>query len=202
MPYISKKSLAELPRAEYVYLLQDVELTGLYKIGRTNRPKGRVDDFGVKLPFKVEVLRMIPTYNAAKLEAELHEKYEHRRANGEWFDLQENEVLEILCMASTLTPPPPPPEQKKPVQLFKTEYTQGWHGKLDMYEICSLSSGHRVNVMIKGKQTSIEWSNSLNSIIYRKRYGETLQKLPDTAMGAYEMAMMLLEAVNVVQRFK
>ena len=204
MPYVSKEGLANLPKAEYVYLLQDVEVSGLYKIGRTTRPEKRiVDEFGVQLPFKIEVLRMIPTYNAAKLERELHRKYAHRRTNGEWFDLQDNEVLEILSRGSELEPPKRP--DKPP--LFKSG-RRSVLGKLTAYNIESLSSLHRVSIWDIGNSMSIQWTQGVNRItdhIYtpsEERFQIRMRDFPDTVSGAYEMSLMLQEAVDIAQQLK
>jgi hypothetical protein len=103
MIYISKRILHELPQSEYVYLIRDIEATGLYKIGRTAHPKTRiVDQFGVQFPFEIAVLRLIPTSDANLLERMLHKRYRDKRVKGEWFALSDSDVLEILSVGTSV----------------------------------------------------------------------------------------------------
>lgn len=205
MPYVSKKSLGGLPRAEYVYLLQDVEMTGLYKIGKTNRPKGRVvDDFGVKLPFEVEVLRMMPTYNATKLERELHRKYEHRRVNGEWFDLQENEVLEILCMPSQLEPPQGTKDDMdrlysiRPLMPDKLDRQAAPMFGLRTHEIQSRNSLHSVFCIIHEDTPMVSWTNPHRDYLGCDTAPFFDPKFPASLFDALLMARMLTRAVDIL----
>ena len=82
----------------YVYLIQSP--TGTFKIGRTNNPKNRMKTFSVKLPFEVSYLCLVPTTNMYKLERALHQKFAHRRVNGEWFALDETDVAYIRSLAT------------------------------------------------------------------------------------------------------
>ena len=97
--YLEKHEWESLPKldapAGYVYLLQDVDVTGYFKIGYTNNPERRLNDFGVELPFKTEVIDIIETDNARSLERELHRRYAGKRRKGEWFDLSAAEVKAI-----------------------------------------------------------------------------------------------------------
>jgi hypothetical protein len=85
-----KKAKAEKLDKGYVYLIQSP--TGAYKIGRTKHPEQRMKTFGVQLPFEVEFLCMIETTKMRLLERELHEKFESKRVNGEWFALEPSDV--------------------------------------------------------------------------------------------------------------
>lgn len=104
LEYLNKNAMSQLPDAEYVYVIQDLDISGHVKIGRTKNPQQRFYDFGVKLPFEVGIIRVIPTLDAVKLERELHDKYAGKRAKGEWFNLNDKEKLELLCMAGDATP--------------------------------------------------------------------------------------------------
>lgn len=99
---VSAKNYQNLPRLEhpagYVYIIQDVEVSKAYKIGRTNHPKRRLNRFGVELPFKTEVIHILRTDNAVEAEKRLHEKYARRHKRGEWFDLSEEQLEEIRQM--------------------------------------------------------------------------------------------------------
>ena len=87
---------AEKQKWGYVYLIQSH--TSAYKIGRTKNPHDRIKTFGVQLPFEVEYICLIETTDMIGLEKELHERYAHRRVNGEWFRLAPHEVSEIKAL--------------------------------------------------------------------------------------------------------
>ena len=80
----------------YVYLLKDLDVTGYCKIGRTNDPIRRIGHFDTMLPFRTDVLAVIETSDCVELEAALHYQYADKRIRGEWFDLDEGEIAEIV----------------------------------------------------------------------------------------------------------
>ena len=118
--YIAKRALEEQQRLEdgygenlsptmrhkrekikgYIYLLAG--LPGTYKIGRTANLESRLGNFAVKLPFKVKVVCIIPTEDTVTLEKELHQKYQACRLEGEWFQLNDEEVRQIIEISSPL----------------------------------------------------------------------------------------------------
>lgn len=81
----------------YVYLVQSP--TSAYKIGKTVDPDNRMKTFSVKLPFEVDYVCVIQSDDMHTLETELHAKFEHKRVNGEWFDLDETDVEYIKSLA-------------------------------------------------------------------------------------------------------
>jgi hypothetical protein len=82
----------------YVYLIQSP--TGAYKIGRTKDPNDRMATFSVKLPFEVEYVCVIQTPDMYSLETDLHNRYAKQRVNGEWFQLNPEDVQYIKGLAS------------------------------------------------------------------------------------------------------
>ena len=90
------KSQQKQSKEGWVYLLAG---NGYYKIGQTNDVKRRIGQISPKLPFEVEILCAIPTNNAHKLEADLHNLYNEKRTNGEWFELNEADVEYIRRLA-------------------------------------------------------------------------------------------------------
>ena len=80
----------------YIYIIQDVEVTGRYKIGRTNHPKRRMLDFGVRLPFEIKLIHIIITNDVAELEHRLHQQFADCRRSGEWFELNEAQVADLM----------------------------------------------------------------------------------------------------------
>lgn len=92
----------QLPKLEspagYVYVIKDVSRTNSYKIGRTNHPETRMNNFGVMLPFETKVIAILKTGDAETLEQRLHHKFAGQHNRGEWYDLSENQILEIQNM--------------------------------------------------------------------------------------------------------
>lgn len=79
----------------YIYFVKE-KLNGCVKIGRSQDLEKRLQLFAVKLPFEIELLRYIKTYNFEKIELELHGYYASKRVNGEWFKLNEEDINNIL----------------------------------------------------------------------------------------------------------
>lgn len=84
----------------YVYILKSD--SGHYKIGRTIDYENRIKTFNVKLPIEVEFLVLIRTGNMMHLESVLHDQYQHKRVNGEWFSLDRNDLLFVASYPGNL----------------------------------------------------------------------------------------------------
>jgi hypothetical protein len=78
-----------------VYLLQDIDVSGYVKIGRSINPYHRLRDFGVKLPFATRLIHVIQCRDDRRVEGFLHEYFAHRHVNGEWFALTREDVETI-----------------------------------------------------------------------------------------------------------
>lgn len=76
--------------AGYVYLLRGPD--GTYKIGKTKNPDDRRRTFNVKLPFRVEYVTLIETNDMTLLESDLHKRFKHKNVDGEWFNLDDDDV--------------------------------------------------------------------------------------------------------------
>lgn len=81
--------------AGYVYVVQDIDISEYYKIGRTVNPSRRFSEFSQALPFEIDVVAVIRTEDAPTLEWQLHQRYAEQRQRGEWFKLQDGHVREI-----------------------------------------------------------------------------------------------------------
>jgi len=79
-------------RAGYVYF---VKSEFGYKIGRTSDIKSRMNMFGVKLPFDVELYAYFKSMKYEKWELLLHKMFADKRINGEWFDINEEDFKAI-----------------------------------------------------------------------------------------------------------
>jgi hypothetical protein len=94
------QSTYELVREEdktrygFVYLLEGTN--GWHKIGRSKQPLTRIEKLGVVLPFPIEIKHLIETDDMFAAESRLHQIFSHRRGNGEWFQLTEDEI-KLIC---------------------------------------------------------------------------------------------------------
>ena len=84
-----------MARPDTVYVVQEVEYSRQFKIGRTIDPTGRLDRVDLVVPGEVKPVLIIPTEDAHALEKELHRQYANDRKRGEWFDLNRSQVAEL-----------------------------------------------------------------------------------------------------------
>lgn len=92
----AKQPKTEPKHPGYVYLLSSSD--GSFKIGRTKNPDRRINDFRSHR-LVVEYICLIETQNMIRLEADLHIKFKDKRIQGEWFDLDENDIEYIKGLA-------------------------------------------------------------------------------------------------------
>lgn len=85
-------SQSSFDRGGYVYLIRSPYG---YKIGKTKRMKERSQLFSVKLPFNIEIIHYAWHEDYSRAETTLHQRYQRKRMNGEWFSLNQAEVEEI-----------------------------------------------------------------------------------------------------------
>jgi len=81
----------------YLYLIEQAG-SGYVKIGISNSPKRRLQDLQIANPYPL-VLRYTIRCNghtAALIESELHQRFDDRNQQGEWFHVLPEEV--ILCL--------------------------------------------------------------------------------------------------------
>ena len=76
----------------FVYVLKGDRY---YKIGRTIQLSKRLSQISPLLPFEVSMVGIIPAYDHHAAEAELHRMYADKRTNGEWFLLNDKDILGI-----------------------------------------------------------------------------------------------------------
>jgi hypothetical protein len=68
-----------------------------YKIGYTNRDiYKRLDEIQTGNPKKIEVVHLFETDHHVKVEGWMHRKYGSKRMEGEWFELNEEDVENFL----------------------------------------------------------------------------------------------------------
>ena len=81
-----------------VYVIQDADVTGWYKIGKTTKPSERIAHFDTMLPFEVRLVHIISSKNCDAVEAVLHRRFADKRQRGEWFALEGADIAWIKQM--------------------------------------------------------------------------------------------------------
>ena len=86
-------------KLSFVYLLKSKYG---YKIGKSNQIHNRTRMFFLKLPFEFTVENFILTENADRLEKDFHTFFAKKNLNGEWFNLDEKDLLFFNLIKITL----------------------------------------------------------------------------------------------------
>jgi len=73
----------------FVYLMKHGKY---YKIGKTNATGRREYELAVQLPEKLRTIHVIKTDDPNGIEEYWHKRFETKRGNGEWFDLETADV--------------------------------------------------------------------------------------------------------------
>ena len=73
----------------FVYLMKSGRF---YKIGRSKHPGRRHYELSIQLPEPIKTIHTIETDDPIGIERYWHERFAHRRKNGEWFDLAPEEL--------------------------------------------------------------------------------------------------------------
>jgi len=77
----------------YIYLIKS---NYGFKIGKSQNIKQRSKLFGVLMPFKFDYIFKKKCKDYHNLELKLHEMFEHKNLNGEWFQLSEDDINMII----------------------------------------------------------------------------------------------------------
>lgn len=84
------------PRTGKVYLLQG-KGTRWFKIGVTTSISSRIKQIGVNSPFPLVMIAHYDVEDAAMNEREWHDRFSDKRTHGEWFELDDGDVLEFVA---------------------------------------------------------------------------------------------------------
>ncbi|MEM5009372.1 GIY-YIG nuclease family protein [Niallia taxi] len=79
----------------YIYFIKEFH-TNTYKIGKAKNIENRLRLFGVKLPFKWELIHSIKSFDYSLAEKEFHKLFKEKRIKGtEWFHLTQEDIENI-----------------------------------------------------------------------------------------------------------
>lgn len=96
--YSNSPKKDKTPKPTKIYVMIDKN-TGYYKIGRSKKPLVRESTLQSEKP----TIELLFYFDATeRLEKEIHIVFEHKRIRGEWFDLTEEDVLQIKKIAELL----------------------------------------------------------------------------------------------------
>jgi hypothetical protein len=85
----------------YVYLIKS---QFGFKIGKTVNMKSRTRLFEVKLPFPIQVEHYAWFENYSEAERFLHQQFQTKRLEGEWFNLDASDIAHIRALGKPATP--------------------------------------------------------------------------------------------------
>ena len=73
----------------YIYLIHSKHGT---KIGRSKRPINRISQLQTQMPFRFKYAENTLVKDYCKIETLLHKVFANKRLNGEWFNLEEEDI--------------------------------------------------------------------------------------------------------------
>jgi hypothetical protein len=81
----------------YVYLIKGTHNGEIkYKIGKATDLKQRINRFEVIIPFDIDIVYAVRVKNPLELESLLHKTFAEKRAQGEWFNFTQEEILLVI----------------------------------------------------------------------------------------------------------
>jgi len=97
--YLKKNKLKKFAirdKSGFVYFLKYENQDSPIKIGRAKNINARVIQLQTSLPFDLEIIGFIRAENYFELENKLHLEFETKKLKREWFELTENDAIEII----------------------------------------------------------------------------------------------------------
>ena len=84
---------------QYVYVIKGTHKgESKYKIGRSIDYRNRAKTFNVKIPFDIETEFLFYVIDSVAFEGKLHKIFSEKRITGEWFDLNHDDLKELLLI--------------------------------------------------------------------------------------------------------
>lgn len=90
----NNKRKTNLDEKGYVYIIKE-SFYGMYKIGKAKNLGERLNLFNVQLPFDIKLIHVIWDRNYGVIEQLLHMHFDNKRTNGEWFNLNSDDIAWI-----------------------------------------------------------------------------------------------------------
>ena len=87
----SEKLIKKKNKIGFVYVLKKTD-ENVFKIGMSKKFDERKKQISTKLPFEVETFKLFKTDDMEELEKHFHKKFDEKRMNGEWFNLNETDI--------------------------------------------------------------------------------------------------------------
>lgn len=94
-----KYSSNRQPQPGDVYIIQ---FDRFFKIGRSVDPDRRLKEINGFLPVRAILLHRIKSDDAIRAELQLHDRFSDRRTNGEWFELHQDDVQELISISELM----------------------------------------------------------------------------------------------------
>ena len=88
----------ENEKEDYLYI---VKSNGNFKIGYTKNIKSRMNDYKIHFGL-VEIVYVYKSFNCYDLESVIHNLVKDKNIRGEWFDLDDSDILNIISYCSNL----------------------------------------------------------------------------------------------------
>lgn len=87
------EKIVKYKNSGYIYI---IKYDGYCKIGRAKNPTKRISQLKTALPGELEIIHQFWTEDVVSKELEIHKKYNDKRVRGEWFNLKETEIANII----------------------------------------------------------------------------------------------------------
>lgn len=71
---------------------------GLYKIGKSKKVSKRLETFNTLFPATLNLIHSFETQSYSNAEALLHERFDEKHVHGEWYELDEQDIAEIIAI--------------------------------------------------------------------------------------------------------
>lgn len=86
---------------KFLYLIQHKEITEYTKIGYTTDIEKRIKSLQTASPTGINLIYLVESDYAYKMEQSLHNQYSHKNSNLEWFKLSDNDIKTIINWIET-----------------------------------------------------------------------------------------------------
>lgn len=92
---IFKYNVEKKDNSGYCYIMSDDNYPNLYKIGKSKNPTKREETLLHSAP-SIRLYKVVKTDNMHKLEKDLHKLFSNKRVRGEWFELSDSEINNLI----------------------------------------------------------------------------------------------------------